>query len=75
MKPEIEADIELYVVTDVFYRRIRGTDKNHPGQSLPDKKPREQLIEIHIQGVFVRLGLRGGDLRWGDGPCIGPPNI
>jgi len=37
MNPEIEGDVELYVVTDVFWQR--GTNQNHPRQNLPDKTP------------------------------------
>ena len=45
-----------------------GTDKNHPGQNLPDKRPltkppdknlREQLRENLYKGVFVRVFVLG----------------
>jgi len=53
MKPEIEGDFELYVVTDVFYRRERGTNQNHPGQNLPNKNPCEQLLRDILYRGFL----------------------
>jgi len=37
MKPKIESDVWLSVVTDVFWQK--GNGQNHPEQNLPDKKP------------------------------------
>ena len=43
-----------------MYSDRRGTDKNHPGQSLPDKNPHKQLRENLYRGFlsgFFVLGL------------------
>ena len=69
----------------MYYDR-RGTDKNHPGQNLldkrpPDKSPREQLRENlyrELLSGFVVLGqlnIGGFDLYfWGVPGCVSKCN-
>ena len=47
-----------------MYSDRRGTDKNHPGQNLPDKRhpdksPREQLRENLYRGLLSGLFVQG----------------
>jgi len=55
----ILSDVQLSVVKDWFLTE-GGTDKNHPGQNLPDKETPGQktsrTIETEfVQGAFVRV--------------------
>jgi len=36
-----------------MYSDRRGTDKNHPGQNLPDKNPNKNLCELRQTPLYV----------------------
>jgi len=57
MNPEIEGDVELYVVTDIFWQKGKG-NRQKPPRTKPSRQKPPQTIERDLYtGGFVRLCL------------------
>src|SRR6218665_3005545 len=84
MEPEISSDVLAFCCNKCILTET-GTDKNHPGQNLPDKRPltkspaqkpprtieREFVLEAFVQ-VFVLdlLKMRCVTYFWGSRVCV-----